>query len=105
MSEQFKTTEFLDLMITIKKLQVKSEQNEYKNTCLLSIIKVLFKSGYYENVIDSFISDTNVETCFVYVFIEALLYKQKNNSYNLLDLYRRMRSNKVDKNTHSLLIR
>lgn len=103
MNEQYKATDFIDIMLKLKTFKVKCEHIEYKNNCLLSIIKVLIKSGSYENVIDSFITDSDVDPCFVYIFIETLIYKQK--TYNILELYKRMRNNKIDKNTHSLLIR
>jgi len=68
------------------------------------LIRSLKKYNIFDNVIELFINDKEVDAIFTQIIIENLM-NTNNNKYKLLDLYRKMRNSKIDKNTHSLLIR
>jgi len=91
----------------LKKIKQGSLQidQDYKLSMMLYLLKQSLKQERPDSVIDLFIHDTEVEANFVFIIVEHLLYKGSSSDFNVLELYRKLRNNKIDRNTHSSLIR
>jgi len=80
-------------------------EDTHRPGTMLFLLKQSLKMEKIDKVIALFICDTETESNYVHAIVDYILFKQSAKEYKVLELYKKLRNNKVDKNTHSIIIR